>query len=137
MLSLLSPLSPFPLPPNLQKKLRSKTVMFSLKSIVLLALLASVSANRDLLQGEFLIYSVLFGFRECVADVSVRVGQWRPLVSFFAPVFRPIQRLRWIFVDFVLPSDQENGLEKLRRGDNCPVFDNRVRRRRHRRVSGK
>ena len=29
--------------------------MFSLKSIVLLALLASVSANRDLLQGEFFI----------------------------------------------------------------------------------
>ena len=37
--------------------------MFSLKSFVLLALLASVSANRDLLQGEFLFQFFQFFFR--------------------------------------------------------------------------
>ena len=37
--------------------------MFSLKSIVLLALLASVSANRELLKGEFFIYLICFFFQ--------------------------------------------------------------------------
>jgi hypothetical protein len=43
--------------------------MFSIKSVVLLALLASVSANRDLLQGEFGLFQFFSSFEECVADV--------------------------------------------------------------------
>ena len=41
--------------------------MMSLKLFVLLALLASVSANRELLQGELFDFFSFFG---CVADVA-------------------------------------------------------------------
>ena len=98
--------------------------MFSLKSFVLLALLASVSANRDLLQGEFFfdfVFSVFFGTGErCIADV-LQVGHSTLSSPFFLVMTAPNGHPRWICIDVFFRLGGRGGVERLNQGGNYPV----------------
>lgn len=97
--------------------------MFSLKSIVLLALLASVSANRDLLQGEIFLFVSVFLQRERMRRGRVRAGgTLAALGALFLLLDDQFIAYDGLLLTWCFRQIERMALKSSDGGDNCPVF---------------